>query len=79
VPTSASRGSTDQRDSVSADGDLIKSASSPIRGVCGHCHPRRTGESDLVRILREPKNASRASYQKLFEMESVHLKFTEAR
>jgi ATP-dependent Clp protease ATP-binding subunit ClpX len=34
-------------------------------------------EQDLVRILREPKNALTRQYQKLFEMESVHLKFTE--
>jgi ATP-dependent Clp protease ATP-binding subunit ClpX len=35
------------------------------------------GEQDLVRILREPKNALTRQYQKLFEMETVHLKFTE--
>jgi len=34
-------------------------------------------EEDLVRILREPKNALTRQYQKLFEMEAVHLKFTE--
>jgi len=34
-------------------------------------------EEDLVRILREPKNALTRQYQKLFEMEGVHLKFTE--
>jgi ATP-dependent Clp protease ATP-binding subunit ClpX len=34
-------------------------------------------EQDLVRILREPKNALTRQYQKLFEMEMVHLKFTE--
>ncbi|GIW40141.1 MAG: hypothetical protein KatS3mg076_0718 [Candidatus Binatia bacterium] len=34
-------------------------------------------EADLVRILREPKNAITRQYQKLFEMEGVHLKFTE--
>jgi ATP-dependent Clp protease ATP-binding subunit ClpX len=34
-------------------------------------------EGDLVRILKEPKNALTRQYQKLFEMESVHLKFTE--
>jgi ATP-dependent Clp protease ATP-binding subunit ClpX len=34
-------------------------------------------EDDLVRILREPKNALTRQYQKLFEMESVHLKFTD--
>jgi len=35
-------------------------------------------EKDLVRILREPKNALTRQYQKLFEMEGVHLKFTDA-
>jgi ATP-dependent Clp protease ATP-binding subunit ClpX len=35
------------------------------------------GEDSLVRILREPKNALTKQYQKLFEMEGVHLKFTE--
>jgi ATP-dependent Clp protease ATP-binding subunit ClpX len=35
------------------------------------------GEQDLVRILREPKNALTRQYQKLFEMETVHLKFTD--
>src|SRR6266446_6134858 len=34
-------------------------------------------ESALVRILKEPKNALTRQYQKLFEMENVHLKFTE--
>ena len=34
-------------------------------------------ESALVRILTEPKNALIKQYQKLFEMENVHLKFTE--
>jgi ATP-dependent Clp protease ATP-binding subunit ClpX len=34
-------------------------------------------ESALVRILREPKNALTRQYQKLFEMENVHLRFTE--
>ena len=34
-------------------------------------------EQDLVRILSEPKNALTRQYQKLFEMESVHLKFTD--
>jgi len=34
-------------------------------------------EQDLVRILREPKNALTRQYQKLFEMEGVHLKFTD--
>ena len=36
------------------------------------------GEQDLVRILREPKNALTRQYQKLFEMEAVHLKFTDS-
>ena len=30
-----------------------------------------------MRILKEPKNALTKQYCKLFEMESVHLKFTE--
>ena len=34
-------------------------------------------ESALVRILREPKNALTRQYQKLFEMEGVHLRFTD--
>lgn len=34
-------------------------------------------ESALVRILKEPKNALTKQYSKLFEMESVHLKFHE--
>ncbi|HYD47806.1 MAG TPA: ATP-dependent Clp protease ATP-binding subunit ClpX [Terriglobales bacterium] len=34
-------------------------------------------EDDLIRILREPKNALTRQYQKLFEMEGVHLKFTD--
>jgi ATP-dependent Clp protease ATP-binding subunit ClpX len=34
-------------------------------------------ESALVRILKEPKNALTKQYSKLFEMESVYLKFTE--
>jgi ATP-dependent Clp protease ATP-binding subunit ClpX len=34
-------------------------------------------EGALVRILKEPKNALTRQYQKLFEMENVHLKFTE--
>jgi ATP-dependent Clp protease ATP-binding subunit ClpX len=35
------------------------------------------GEDDLVRILKEPKNALTRQYQKLFDMEAVHLKFTD--
>jgi ATP-dependent Clp protease ATP-binding subunit ClpX len=34
-------------------------------------------EIALVRILREPKNALTRQYQKLFEMEGVHLRFTD--
>jgi ATP-dependent Clp protease ATP-binding subunit ClpX len=34
-------------------------------------------EPSLVRILKEPKNALTRQYQKLFEMEGVHLKFTD--
>ncbi len=34
-------------------------------------------EKALVRILKEPKNALTKQYSKLFEMENVHLKFTE--
>jgi ATP-dependent Clp protease ATP-binding subunit ClpX len=34
-------------------------------------------EGALVRILREPKNALTRQYQKLFEMENVHLRFSE--
>jgi ATP-dependent Clp protease ATP-binding subunit ClpX len=33
-------------------------------------------EEALVRILTEPKNALARQYQKLFDMENVHLKFT---
>lgn len=34
-------------------------------------------EDALVRILTEPKNALIRQYQKLFDMENVHLKFTD--
>lgn len=34
-------------------------------------------EQALVRILREPKNALVRQYQKLFDMENVHLRFTD--
>ena len=34
-------------------------------------------EKALVRILKEPKNALTKQYAKLFDMENVHLKFTE--
>jgi len=35
------------------------------------------GEQDLVRVLREPRNALIKQYQKLFEMEGCELSFTE--
>lgn len=35
-------------------------------------------EDDLIRILREPKNALVRQYQKLFTMEDVDLEFTDA-
>lgn len=35
------------------------------------------GEEDLVRILREPKNALTKQYEKLFELDNVRLRFTE--
>ena len=38
---------------------------------------RDLDEESLVRILKEPKNALTKQYAKLFEMESVRLKFTE--
>ena len=34
-------------------------------------------EDDLVRILTEPKNALTKQYQKLFELDDVHLSFTD--
>lgn len=34
-------------------------------------------EEDLVRILKEPKNALTKQYQKLFDFESIQLRFTE--
>ncbi len=34
-------------------------------------------ETALVRILKEPKNAIAKQYQKYFELEKVHLKFTD--
>ncbi len=34
-------------------------------------------EDDLIRILREPKNALTRQYQKLFEFEGITLRFTE--
>jgi len=38
---------------------------------------RDLDEESLVRILKEPKNALTKQYAKLFDMESVRLKFTE--
>jgi ATP-dependent Clp protease ATP-binding subunit ClpX len=35
------------------------------------------GEHALQRILKEPKNALTRQYQRLFEMEGVHLRFTD--
>ena len=34
-------------------------------------------EEDLIRILKEPKNALTKQYQKLFELEGITLRFTE--
>ncbi len=34
-------------------------------------------EADLVRILKEPRNALTKQYQKLFEFENIQLRFTE--
>ena len=34
-------------------------------------------ESDLIRILKEPKNALVKQYQKLFEFDGIKLRFTE--
>jgi ATP-dependent Clp protease ATP-binding subunit ClpX len=34
-------------------------------------------EEDLVRILREPKNALTKQYEKLFEYDGIRLRFTE--
>lgn len=38
----------------------------------------KLNESDLVRVLTEPRNALVKQYQKLFEMENAQLEFTEA-
>ncbi len=38
---------------------------------------RELADQALVRILREPKNALVRQYQKLFELENVHLRFTD--
>ena len=42
-----------------------------------HATLEELDESALVRILKEPKNALTRQYQKLFEMEGVHLRFTD--
>jgi len=42
-----------------------------------HASLAELDEEALVRILTEPKNALIKQYQKLFDMESVHLKFTD--
>jgi ATP-dependent Clp protease ATP-binding subunit ClpX len=34
-------------------------------------------EEDLIRILKEPKNALTKQYEKLFELEGIKLRFTE--
>ncbi len=34
-------------------------------------------EEDLVRILKEPKNALTKQYERLFEFEDIRLRFTE--
>jgi ATP-dependent Clp protease ATP-binding subunit ClpX len=34
-------------------------------------------EEDLIRILKEPKNALTKQYQKLFEFDGINLSFTE--
>lgn len=39
-------------------------------------HVDELDEPDLVRILTEPKNALVKQYQKLFELDNVHLRFT---
>jgi ATP-dependent Clp protease ATP-binding subunit ClpX len=38
---------------------------------------RELKEEDLVRILKEPKNALTKQYKRLFEFEDIHLRFTE--
>ena len=42
-----------------------------------HASLAELDEEALVRILTEPKNALIKQYQKLFDMENVHLKFTD--
>ncbi|WP_297215990.1 ATP-dependent Clp protease ATP-binding subunit ClpX [uncultured Desulfovibrio sp.] len=39
-------------------------------------HVDELDEPDLIRILTEPKNALVRQYQKLFELDNVHLRFT---
>ncbi len=36
------------------------------------------GEASLIRILKEPKNALVKQFEKLFDMEGVHLRFTDS-
>jgi len=38
---------------------------------------RELEEEDLVRILKEPRNALTKQYQRLFELENIRLRFTE--
>jgi len=38
---------------------------------------KELNEDDLVRILREPKNALTKQYEKLFEFDNIRLRFTE--
>jgi ATP-dependent Clp protease ATP-binding subunit ClpX len=38
---------------------------------------KELNEEDLVRILREPKNALTKQYEKLFEFDNIRLRFTE--
>jgi len=38
---------------------------------------KELNEEDLVRILREPKNALTKQYEKLFAFDNIHLRFTE--
>jgi len=45
--------------------------------VVGTLSTERTDEDALVQILTEPKNALVKQYQRLFEMEDVHLTFAE--
>jgi ATP-dependent Clp protease ATP-binding subunit ClpX len=38
---------------------------------------KELNEDDLVRILREPKNALTKQYERLFEFDNIRLRFTE--